>query len=84
MARDEGLKVGLLRLKTLWPFPEEAVQELCRRDVSFLVPEMNLGQLVLEVERTAVNRSKVRHLSRVDGELFTPQEILFALKEELK
>jgi len=84
IAREEGLKVGLLRPTTLWPFPEKAVAAVASRGIPILVPEMNLGQLVLEVERVAAGRTAVRHLSRVDGELFTPDEILSALKEELK
>jgi 2-oxoglutarate ferredoxin oxidoreductase subunit alpha len=80
-ARDQGMKVGLLRPTTLWPFPEKAVERAASRGLPILVPEMNLGQLVLEVQRVAAGRTRVRPLSRVDGELFTPAEILSALKE---
>jgi len=80
-ARELGMKVGLIRPTTLWPFPEKAVDSAAARGIPLLVPEMNLGQLVLEVSRVAAGRTRVRPLSRVDGELFTPMEILSALKE---
>ena len=80
-ARSKGMKVGMIRPTTLWPFPEEAVEVAASRGIPILAPEMNLGQVVLEVERAAAGRSRVRLLSRVDGELFTPDEILSALKE---
>jgi 2-oxoglutarate ferredoxin oxidoreductase subunit alpha len=81
LARAEGIKAGMLRLKTLWPFPGPVVQELSQRGASFLVPEMNLGQLVLEVERIAASRTKVRHLSRVDANYSPRTKFLLALKE---
>ncbi len=80
-ARAAGLKAGMVRPTTLWPFPEKAVQAVAGKGVPVLVPEMNLGQLVLEVERAAAGRTRVKKLSRVDGQLFTPGEILSALKE---
>lgn len=83
LARQEGLSVGMIRPKTLWPFPAEALQPVVQKGLPVLVPEMNLGQMVFEVERVAAGRCRVRGLSRVDGELFTPGEILVALKEEL-
>lgn len=82
-ARENGLRVGMIRPTTLWPFPGEALEAAASRGVPFLVPEMNLGQLALEVERVAAGRSRVRRLSRVDGQLFAPDEMLAALKEEI-
>ncbi|MFZ5632289.1 MAG: 2-oxoacid:acceptor oxidoreductase subunit alpha [Bacillota bacterium] len=81
MARAGGLKVGMVRPTTLWPFPEKAVEAAAEKGIPILVPEMNLGQMVLEVERVAAGRARVKKLSRVDGQLFTPDEILAALKE---
>lgn len=81
LARYEGINAGLIRPTTLWPFPEKAVEQAAARGIPILVPEMNLGQMVLEVERVAAGRCKVRPLSRIDGEMFTPAEILSALKE---
>lgn len=80
LARAEGLRVGMIRPTTLWPFPEKAIEKASSRQIPLLVPEMNLGQMVLEVERVAAGRSIVRKLSRVDGELFEPAEILASLK----
>ncbi|MCL6611668.1 MAG: 2-oxoacid:acceptor oxidoreductase subunit alpha [Peptococcaceae bacterium] len=78
-ARAKGLKAGLVRPTTLWPFPDRAVEKIADRGIPVLVPEMNLGQLVLEVERAAAGRVPVKRLSRVDGQLFTPDEILEAV-----
>lgn len=81
--REVGLKIGMIRPTTLWPFPEGAVEAAAFRGLPIMVPEMNMGQMVLEVERAAAGRSRVRSLSRVDGEIFEPEEILEAIKEEL-
>jgi len=77
--RSEGKKVGLLRLKTLWPFPEKAVKGLSEQCGKFLVPEMNLGQVAREVERVACG-VKVERLNQVDGEPIFPQKIMDAMK----
>jgi len=74
LAREGGPKVGLLRLKTLWPFPGERVAELSERVKRVIVPEMNLGQLVCEVERW-LPRQKVSPFCKVTGEAITPKEI---------
>ncbi|GAW91931.1 2-oxoacid:acceptor oxidoreductase subunit alpha [Calderihabitans maritimus] len=80
-AREAGLAAGILRLATLWPFPEQKVREVASRAKTILVPELNMGQIKLEVERVVKNSAKVVGLSRVDGELITPLEILKCLKE---
>jgi len=80
-ARKAGLKAGMLRLKTLWPFPDAAVRKLTAGAGTIIVPEMNLGQLALEVERTAHKDAKVIKLGKVNGELFHPDEVFTALKE---
>ncbi len=72
-------KVGLLRLKTLWPFPEAAVERLTEGVQRVIVAEMNLGQIALEVERMA-GRKKVVRVGRADGQLVTPDEILDAIR----
>ncbi len=79
MARARGNKVGLLILLTVWPFPEALIEELGDRADRVIVPEMNLGQLVLEVERM-VGRKKVRRVNRANGEMVTPQMILDAIE----
>lgn len=79
-ARAAGIKAGLFRPITIWPFPEKEVAALARQARAILVPEMNLGQLKGEVERAARCGTKVIGLNRVNGELITPGEILAAVK----
>jgi 2-oxoglutarate ferredoxin oxidoreductase subunit alpha len=79
MARQRGRRVGFLKLKTLWPFPEEIVEQAAERLHRVVVPEMNLGQIVLEVERVA-GRRKVQRVNRADGEIIKPGEILAAIE----
>jgi len=74
-----GRKVGLLRLKTLWPFPEDAVEAATEQAGRVIVPEMNLGQMALEVERI-VGRKKVVRIGRADGQVITPDQILDAIR----
>lgn len=73
--RAAGMAVGFLDLKTLWPFPDKLIRSCTQRAHYVLVPELNLGQLVREVERAVGGRALVEHLGRVDGYLITPQEI---------
>jgi 2-oxoglutarate ferredoxin oxidoreductase subunit alpha len=73
--RARGAKIGLLRLVTLWPFPEEIVERVAEQVDRILVPEMNYGQLVREVERSA-GRRKVTFLPKLGDALHTPEEIL--------
>ena len=80
LARERGRKVGFLKLKTLWPFAEEVVEHAAARLHRVVVPEMNLGQLVLEVERV-LGRHKVRRVNRADGEMIQPAEILAAIED---
>ncbi len=80
-ARREGMKAGMLRLKTLWPFPDEAVRRLTSSARKIIVPEMNLGQVVLEVERVVHGKADVIKLGKVNGDLFHPDEVFAALKE---
>jgi 2-oxoglutarate ferredoxin oxidoreductase subunit alpha len=72
-------KVGLVRLKTLWPFPEQLVERVAESAQRIIVAEMNLGQIALEVERIA-GRRKVLRVGRADGQMVTPQQILDAMR----
>ena len=83
LARAEGLPVGMLRLITLWPFPEKYLNRLNQGVERVLVPEMNLGQIKLEVERLSKGRWQVQGMSKVDGELFTPDELLARIRGEV-
>jgi 2-oxoglutarate ferredoxin oxidoreductase subunit alpha len=76
MARAKGLKVGLLKAMTLWPFPEKHVEKWTRQVKAWMVPEMNLGQMVREVQLVVQGRVPVHPLNRVDGLLIEPQQIL--------
>jgi 2-oxoglutarate ferredoxin oxidoreductase subunit alpha len=81
LARAKGIPVGLLRPVTLWPFPEEAVEALCKRMRHVLVVEMNLGQIVLEVERVAHGLCPIHRVNRVTGEPIPPEQILEKIEE---
>lgn len=80
MARARyGRKVGLMRLKTLWPFPEAALERAAEQVQRVVVAEMNLGQIALEVERV-VGRNKVVRVGRADGHVVTPDQLLDAMR----
>jgi 2-oxoglutarate ferredoxin oxidoreductase subunit alpha len=78
-ARKEGIKAGLLRPKTLWPFPEKALKAAAAHAKTIVVPEMNLGQLALEVERVSGCGARVVRVGKVNGELFRPEEVYAAI-----
>ena len=84
MARAEGLKVGLLRPITLYPFPSKPIAELASRGVKgFLAAELNAGQMVEDVRLAVEGKAPVAHYGRQGGMLFNPDEVLEALKEKL-
>ncbi len=80
-ARAEGIKVGHLRLIIAWPFPENRIRELSKRVSAFVVPELNLGQMVYEVERCAEGRAIVKSVSHAGGTVHDPETIYRAIKE---
>ncbi|OGX18487.1 MAG: 2-oxoglutarate synthase subunit alpha [Omnitrophica WOR_2 bacterium RBG_13_44_8b] len=80
-ARKKGMKVGLLKLKTLWPFADFIFEELGQHIKTIIVCEMNLGQILREVERVAKGRFKVIGVNTSRGTLITPQEILKKIEE---
>ena len=73
--RARGVRAGLLRARTVWPFSGARLRELSAQVGVVVVPEMNLGQLSREVERAVCGAAEVRPLGKVDGELFIPEEI---------
>ena len=81
LARKEGIKVGLLRLITVWPFPEERVRELARKVKAFVVPELNLGQITLEVERCAAGQAEVILVPHPGGDVHEPGRVLEAIRK---
>ncbi|MBI4833791.1 MAG: 2-oxoacid:acceptor oxidoreductase subunit alpha [Planctomycetes bacterium] len=83
-ARKEGIKVGMFRLITAWPFPEEEIREIAGRVKAFIVPELNAGQMVREVERAVAGKAKVTLLPHMGGEPHNPDTILEAIKKAVK
>ncbi len=81
--RKDGVKAGLFRPITLWPFPEKRVAELAQQAKGIVVPELNLGQMILEVDRVAKGACKLAGVNRVDGEPINPGQIIDQVKEVL-
>ena len=80
-ARKRGIKAGLLKLMTIWPFMRTAVEGVLSQCRAVVVPEMNMGQISREVKRVNRGKSLVRRLSKVDGTMITPDEILRTVME---
>jgi 2-oxoglutarate ferredoxin oxidoreductase subunit alpha len=83
-ARSRGLRAGLIKLNTVWPFPEKMIRDLAGRVRAMIMPELNLGQMVLEVERAAAGRCLVRLVSHAGGTIIRPATILQALESARK
>jgi len=82
-ARKQGIKAGMFRPITIWPFPEKQVKELAKKVKHIVVAEHNYGQIVYEVERIAKNDCSVSHLGKIDGNVITPAEIVDSVKDAL-
>jgi 2-oxoglutarate ferredoxin oxidoreductase subunit alpha len=80
-ARAQGIRAGKFRLITAWPFPQEKLRELAGRVKAFIVPEINLGQMVIEVERAAAGRCQVVSIPHAGGTVHNPETILKAIVE---
>jgi 2-oxoglutarate ferredoxin oxidoreductase subunit alpha len=78
-ARKEGIRVGYLRLITIWPFPQKRIFELAKRIRAFIVPEINAGQMRLEVERCAAGQAQVMGVHRLGGDILEPRQVLAAI-----
>jgi 2-oxoglutarate ferredoxin oxidoreductase subunit alpha len=84
LAREEGIKVGLLRPITLWPFPKQPIDDLVNKGVKgFLSVEMSAGQMVEDIKLTVRERTKVEHFGRYGGVIHSPEEVLEALKNKI-
>ena len=79
-ARKEGIRVGYLRLITVWPFPEDRIRRLAKKIRAFVVPEINRGQIIHEVERCAAGRAKVSGVNRLGGDILDPRKVLKAIR----
>ena len=75
-ARTEGMKVGMLRPITLWPFPLEKIREVSKRTKHFLVFEMNMGQMIEDVQLALEGAGEVSFYGRTGGVIPTPNEVL--------
>jgi len=82
MAREKGLKVGLLRMKVVWPFPRKEIIELSKKVRKIIVPEMNLGQMVHTIREYAVDDCEVVSAPKVGGEMHLPIEAYKYLEGE--
>lgn len=81
-ARKEGIKVGLLRPITLWPFPTKPLEDLSKRMKGVLVVELNAGQMIEDVKLAMGNQLPIKHFGRMGGIVPNPSEVLEALKRE--
>ncbi|MBI5837088.1 MAG: 2-oxoacid:acceptor oxidoreductase subunit alpha [Candidatus Eisenbacteria bacterium] len=81
MARKAGVKVGSLRLIVAWPFPEERIRRLAAKVKAFVVPEINLGQMALEVERCAAGKAAVVCVPHAGGAVHEPEAICDAIRK---
>ncbi|MFH1634651.1 MAG: 2-oxoacid:acceptor oxidoreductase subunit alpha [Chloroflexota bacterium] len=79
-ARQEGIRVGYLRLITVWPFPGERIRRLAKGIRAFVVPEINMGQMSLEVERCAAGQALVLGVNRPGGDVLEPHKVLDTIR----
>jgi len=80
MAKKEGIRVGLLRLITVWPFPDDRIREVAKQVRAFVVAEINMGQIVREVERCAASNAQVHGVNRPGGDILEPDKVLEAIR----
>lgn len=83
IARDAGIKVGLIRPITLFPFPKKAISDLANHVKGMLVVEMNLGQMVEDVRLAVNGKIPVEHYGRVGGIIPAPDEVISMLKKKI-
>ena len=83
MAREKGIKVGIIRPITLWPFPTKVISDYADKVKGFLSVELNAGQMVEDVRLAVNGRVKVAHFGRLGGIVPDPDEIVTAIEKEL-
>ena len=83
MAQEQGIKIGLLRPITLWPFPSQAIAAYTDKVKGIISVELNAGQMVEDVRLAVNGKVKVEHFGRLGGIVPTPDEVLSAIKEKL-
>ncbi len=74
-ARSKGIKVGLIKLKTLWPFPGKRINQIADQVRGILVAELNMGQMIREVDRYVMGKCRVQGALRYDGNPLEPEEV---------
>jgi 2-oxoglutarate ferredoxin oxidoreductase subunit alpha len=84
IARERGLKAGTFRMITIWPFPENQIRALASRVKALIVPELNLGQMVIEVERCAAGNCAVIPVSHAGGSVHKPETIVAAIEKGVR
>ncbi|CEO29033.1 2-oxoacid:acceptor oxidoreductase subunit alpha [Paraclostridium sordellii] len=82
--REQGIKAGLFTVKTVWPFPEDRVKELSSKAKNIYVPELNYGQMVLEVQRVCDSSCNIIGINKYNGEIITPDDIIEKVMEVRK
>ena len=82
-ARKKGIKVGLLRLITIWPFPDEIIAKLAEKVKKIYVPEINYGQVTREVQRAVQGKTEVEGIFILGGAIHTPEQILQEIEKGL-
>ncbi len=80
-AREKGIKVGLLRPKVLWPFPDKEVREMGKQVHTIIVPEMNLGQMAHEVEWAVAGDARVERVNLISGDPISPMMVMEKIEE---
>lgn len=84
LARQKGVRVGKLRLLTVWPFPDWRIREIARHIKAFVVPELNMGQIAREVERASCGAARTVPVPHAGGTVHRPEQILEAILEAAK
>ena len=85
LAKEEGVRVGSIRLKTVWPFPEDAIRQMAQKTKAIVVPELNMRELFYEVERAVRGAAPVVSVNKVGGgDMITPEELLSEVLRSVK
>ncbi len=83
IARNAGVKVGVIQLYTIWPFPDKEIRDLCSKANKIIVGELNMGQITQEIKRVLPDDKEIHSILRYDGEILTPMQMLSKLEEVL-
>jgi len=84
LARQEGINVGMLKLSTIWPFPEQEIKKIAKRVKAIIVPEINCGQIALEVERCAGQMTDTVLIPHMGGGVHRPESIVDVIEKKAR